>query len=92
MADQTSRAQCATVTNLSTRRRHDDVLHSVTFVLGGIHYGTFVIDAPYASGQPIVLYVVPSDGITDAGNGFSGSLDCLIADDAGLGLERHAAR
>jgi hypothetical protein len=81
----------APVTDLASRRRGDDLLHSITFVFGGIHYGTFSIDAPYPKGKPIVLYLVPvRERDADFGDGPCGPLDCLITDDAALGLERAA--
>jgi hypothetical protein len=80
------------VTDLATRRRRNDVLHSVTLVLGGVHYGTFAIDAPYAAGKPIVLYVVPADRAPSGRDRFTGPLDCLVTDDGGLAYGREAAR
>jgi hypothetical protein len=79
------------VTDLATKRRGDERLCSITLVFGGVHYGTFQVAAPYPKGKPIVLYLVPAHRRDhDAGDGFSGPLDCLITDDASLGLERAA--
>ena len=81
----------APVTDIATRRRSDNLLHSITLVFGGIHYGTFSTEAPSPKGKPIVLYLVPAAGQDDdPDTGFSGPLDCLITDDAALGLRRAA--
>lgn len=75
----------ATVTELSSRRRADDVLETITLVFGGVHYGTFAIAAPYPRGCTFALYVVPSNGDAAASeDGFRGPLDCLITDDIAL--------
>ena len=75
----------APVTDLATRRRRKDVLHSITVVFGGVHYGTIILDAPYAQGKPMALYVVPARGAgAGAANELAGPLDCLITDDASL--------
>ncbi|HEV2738659.1 MAG TPA: hypothetical protein VGU66_08785 [Candidatus Elarobacter sp.] len=67
------------------------MLHSITLVFGGIHYGTFSVQAPYPKGKPIVLYLVPAqDRGQAAGDELCGPLDCLITDDAALALERVA--
>ena len=80
--------QLATVTDLSTRRRSDDLLTSISFVFDGVHYGTFPISLPYSKGKPLVLYVVPAGESADRGAGvLSGSLECLITDDAELGFD-----
>jgi hypothetical protein len=81
-----------TVTDLASRRRCEDLVTSISFVFGGVHYGTFPLSMPYTKGKPLVLYVVPSD--TDAFHeaGFAGSLECLITDDDDLALDREAAR
>jgi hypothetical protein len=73
----------APVTDLATRRGRKDVLHSITVVFGGVHYGTIILDAPYAQGKPMALYVVPARD-ADATNELAGPLDCLITDDASL--------
>jgi hypothetical protein len=81
----------APVTDLATRRRCDDLLHSITLVFGGIHYGTFSVEAPYPKGKPIVLYLVPAqDRGQTPGDVLCGPLDCLITDDAALGTKRVA--
>jgi hypothetical protein len=79
------------VTDLATRRRSDDVLSTISFVFGGVHYGTIPIATPYAKGKPFVLYIVPrrSDG---TGDGFAGPLDCLVTDDVALAAELGVAR
>jgi hypothetical protein len=59
-------------------RPHAHVLESVTFVLGGRLLGTFNLNAPYAGGEPLRLYVVPQ---WDHGEGTrSLTADCLISD------------
>jgi hypothetical protein len=74
----------ASVTDLATRRRRDDVLRTITFVFGGINYGTIPLSAtPYVKGKPIVLYIVPQ-GPDCAGDGFTGPVDCLVTDDVAL--------
>ncbi|MEA2688276.1 MAG: hypothetical protein QOJ39_121 [Candidatus Eremiobacteraeota bacterium] len=73
----------ATVTDLSTRRRGDDVLSSISFVLRGVHYGTFSVAMPYTRGKPLVLYVVPQGADVPADR-LAGPLDCLVTDDAAL--------
>ena len=79
------------VIDLATRRRGDDVLSSITFVFGGVNYGTIPVTAPYTKGKPIVLYVVAQR--EDAGDdAFAGPVDCLITDDAALAARREAAR
>jgi len=83
----------ASVTDLATRRRGDDVLNSVTLVFEGVHYGTFPVRARYPKGKPMVLYVVPAHG--QAGgydDGVCGPVDCLITDDPSLALAQEAAR
>jgi hypothetical protein len=80
----------ASVTDLSKRRRRNDVLHSITVVFGGVHYGTIVVDAPYLEGKPMTLYVVPAqDGA--GSERLSGPIDCLITDDASLVQRRRMA-
>ena len=84
----------ATITDLASRRRSDDVLQSVTLVFDGVNYGTFSVRARYSKEKPIVLYVVPSHGRPggrDDGDGFSGPLECLITDDPALALAREEA-
>jgi hypothetical protein len=73
----------ATVAHLASRRRNDDILSSMTFVFGGVHYGTITISTPYVKGKPIVLYIVPRNA-PDCGDPFAGPLDCLITDDTAL--------
>ncbi len=81
----------ASVTDLATRRRSDDVLSSMSFVFGGVHYGTIPIAAPYTKGKPIVLYIVPQ--VRDcAGSDFAGPLDCLVTDDVALASDLEVAR
>ena len=77
----------APVTDLATRRGRKDVLHSITVVFGGVHYGTIILDAPYAQGKPMTLYVVPARD-ADAAVDLAGPLDCLITDDASLARRR----
>ena len=78
----------ATVTDLATRRREDNVLGSITVVFGGVNYGTIPVQAPYAAGKPIALYLVPSDSRgPDADDPLHGPLDCLITDDVALALD-----
>ena len=81
----------ATVTNLATRRGSGDVLRSITFVFGGINYGTFPIATPYFRGKPIVLYIVPQNE-AGRGNDLTGPLDCLVTDDPALGNDLEIAR
>jgi len=81
----------ATVTDLATRRRNDDVVRSITFVFGGVNYGTFPVAAPYDRGKPFVLYLVSGD--ERGGNDeLSGLLECLVTDDVTLSAELRAAR
>jgi hypothetical protein len=82
---------CASVTELATRRRIDDVLTSISFVFGGVHYGTIPIFAPYTRGRPIVLYIVPGRAGTD-GDIFAGPLECLVTDDVSLAADLDMAR
>jgi hypothetical protein len=83
----------ASVTDLATRRRGDDVLNSVTLVFEGVHYGTFPVRARYPKGKPMVLYVVPSHGqLGTCDEGVCGPVDCLITDDPALALAHEAAR
>ncbi|MEA2785122.1 MAG: hypothetical protein QOF71_1226 [Candidatus Eremiobacteraeota bacterium] len=79
------------VTDLATRRRTDDVLNTISFVFGGVHYGTIPIATPYVKGKPIVLYIVPQSR-TCTGEGFAGPLDCLVTDDVALAAELDVAR
>jgi hypothetical protein len=79
----------ASVTNIETRRRTaENVLRSVTFVFGGVHYGTVPIEVPYTQGEPLVLYIVPEN---DAG-GLCGPIDALVTDDGTLGTDVEIAR
>jgi hypothetical protein len=73
----------ATVTDLATRRRSDDVLRSITLVFGGVNYGTLSITAPYTRGQPVALYLLPQAENAD-GEVLAGALDCLVTDDFAL--------
>ncbi len=84
-------SQGATVTDLATRRGGENVLSSITFVFGGVHYGTLNIATPYATGKPIALYVVPRRA-GETGEFFSGPLDCLVTDDAALAADLETAR
>jgi hypothetical protein len=88
-----SDAAFTNVTDLATRRRSDDVLSTISFVFGGVHYGTIPIATPYVKGKPFVLYVVPQ-GRDCAGDEFAGPLDCLVTDDVALAAatELHAVR
>jgi hypothetical protein len=81
----------ATVTDLATRRRSDDVLRSITLLFGGVNYGTFPIAAPYVRGKPFALYVVSGDE-RDGDADLSGSLECLVTDDVTLAAELRAAQ
>jgi hypothetical protein len=81
----------APVTDLATRRCRKDVVHSITIVFGGVHYCTITVDAPYARGKPMALYVVPARGAADADD-LAGPLDCLVTDDASLALRRQTAQ
>ena len=81
----------ASVTDLATRRRSDDVLSSMSFVFGGVHYGTIPIATPYTKGKPIVLYIVPQ-GSDRPGDDFAGPLDCLVTDDVPLAADLDVAR
>jgi len=80
------------VTDLAARRRSNDVLSSMSFVFGGVHYGTIPITAPYTQGKPIVLYVVPQRREGFADDVFAGPLDCLVTDDAALAADLDVAR
>ena len=73
----------ATVTDLASRRRSDDVLRSITLVFGGVNYGTIRVSTPYTKGRPIALYVVPQ-GADPGGDVLAGPLDCLVTDDLAL--------
>lgn len=91
-AQHPARASCtsATVTDLASRRRGEDVVSSISFMFGGVHYGTFPLFVPYTNGKPLVLYVVPQSG--DAADGFAGPLDCLVTDDDALAADLEIAR
>ncbi len=79
----------ASVTDLATRRREENVLSSITVVFGGVNYGTIPIRAPYAAGRPIALYLVPSDNTAHVGDDvLHGLLECLITDDVELALDK----
>jgi hypothetical protein len=86
-----SDAAFTNVTDIATRRRSDEVLSTITIVLGGVQYGTFPVAAPYVAAKPIVLYVVPQSGAW-AGDELAGPLDCLITDDVALAAEVDVAR
>jgi hypothetical protein len=81
----------ATVTDLATRRRSDDVLRSITLVFGGVNYGTVTVSTPYTSGKPIALYVVPRCE-DQGGDLLAGPLDCLVTDDLALAADLDLAR
>jgi hypothetical protein len=87
-----ARASCksSTVTDLATRRRGEDVVSSISFVFGGVHYGTFPVLVPYTNGKPLVLYVVPQSA--GAAGGFTGPLDCLVTDDEALAADLELAQ
>lgn len=80
--------QSATVTDLSARRREDNVVSSITLVFGGVNYGTIPIRAPYATGKPFALYLVSATGTAAAEDPLRGPLDCLITDDVELAVEQ----
>lgn len=80
---------CCSVSDLSARRRGRNVLSTITVVLGGVHYGTLSVNAPYEPGRPFVLYAVPAGVGLDP---LTGTLDCLITDEAGLGTGQTVAR
>jgi hypothetical protein len=80
------------VTNLTTWRRENNVLDTITLVFGGVHYGTLTVTTPYASDKPIVLYVVPSARGSYEDGELRGHVDCLITDDPALGADRDALR
>jgi hypothetical protein len=86
----TSRA-AGTVTDLTTRRRRDDVLSTITLVFDGIHFGTFSISAPYTRGKPIMLYLV-RQAEDSGGEDIAGPIDCLLTDDATLSADLDVAR
>jgi hypothetical protein len=63
----------------------------MTFVFGGVHYGTFPIATPYTRGKPIVLYIVPQ--VPDSNRDlFAGPVDCLVTDDVALAANLDIAR
>jgi hypothetical protein len=68
----------AAVTSLDARRRKTDVLSSISFVFGGVHFGTFDVWVPYTRGKPFVLYFVPQHD--DSLGEISGPVDCLVTD------------
>ena len=75
----------ATVTELSSRRRRENLLDSVTFFVGGQNYGTFTIKAPIPAGTQLRLYVVErNDDPAHSRNGAAASMDCLVTDDASV--------
>jgi hypothetical protein len=80
----------ASVTDLATRRRSSDVLRSITFVFGGVNYGTLAVSTPYTHGKPIALYLVPQ--VDGAGGEIAGPLDCLVTDELDLATELNIAR
>jgi hypothetical protein len=82
-ANHASPRPAATITHLATRRRANDVIQTLTFVFGGVNYGTLTVHAPYVTGKPVVLYLVPAAGEPN-GADFSGPLEGLITDDASL--------
>ena len=81
----------ATVTDLAARRRGGDVLRSITFVFGGVNYGTLPVAVPYTTGKPIALYLVPQSEDA-AGDALAGPLDCLATDDLALAADLDMAR
>ncbi len=81
----------ATVTQIAAYRRTEDVLTSITFVFGGVHYGTIAVSAPYTKGKPIVLYIVPQQSGGDNA-GLSGPVDCLLTDEVALAADLGVAR
>ncbi len=83
------RCTMASVTDLATRRREDDVIETITFVFGGVNYGTVRTRTPYVKGKPVVLYLVPSGG-EPHGAELRGSLAALITDDPSLAYDGEA--
>ena len=81
----------ATVTQLDAHRRATDVLSTITFVFGGVHFGTFDVVAPYTRGKPLMLYFVAQNDRDSSGE-IAGPIDCLVTDDAMLGADAEAAR
>jgi hypothetical protein len=77
------------VVEMSAWRRRDDVLSTISFVFGGVHYGTVPLAVPYTRGQPLVLYFVPQN---DGTGEVSGPLDCLVTDNPRLGVALEEAR
>jgi hypothetical protein len=71
------------ITDLASRRKGRDVLCTVTFVFGGVHYGTLPVSAPYTRGEPVALYLMPREG-----DDLTGPLDALVTDD--ITLAHHA--
>ena len=80
----------AAVIDMRSRRRSDDLVDTISFVFGGVHYGTVAVSTPYTNGKPIVLYVVPRDHSDD--ETFQGPVDLLMTDDACLAEHYREAR
>jgi hypothetical protein len=83
----------ATITDIWSRRRDENVINSITFHVGGKTCGTFMVDAPYESGKQLSLYVVPrAPASWRDGEAFRGHIDCLISDEPLLGAAEEKAR
>jgi hypothetical protein len=59
------------------------VIHTMSFVLAGRHYGTIAVDATFDESKPLRLYVLAEDGAPGYG------VDCLVTDEP---LDDDAAR
>lgn len=77
------------VVEMAAWRRRDDVLSTISFVFGGVHYGTLQLAVPYTRGKPLVLYFVPQN---DGSGDLAGPVDCLVTDDPLLGVALEEAR
>ncbi|HEY0394886.1 MAG TPA: hypothetical protein VGD01_10385 [Candidatus Elarobacter sp.] len=75
---------------MRSRRRSQDIVETISFVFGGVHYGTVAVSRPYTKGKPIVLYVVPCHSSGD--EAFEGPVDLLMTDDACLAERYREAR
>lgn len=62
----------------------------MTFVFGGVHYGTIALSTPYTKDKPIVLYFLPEH--SDGDRSIAGPLDILITDEEALGADIEAAQ
>jgi hypothetical protein len=80
----------AAVIDMRSRRRSQDIVETISFVFGGVHYGTVAVSRPYTKGKPIVLYVVPRNNSGD--ETFEGPVDILMTDDACLAERYREAR